>query len=224
MIDLPKAEESIDHKKARYESELHMLLARISELKQPLVHGTTSEMLDGILKYGLKKMVPGDEIPLGNWGNPNEQFYGTISAMDAGVNVLNSLYGSYFFCRKNTEQLGLTYEQLHDEDYLMGRIVPGVYAGWSGTESEFRESLATHRAMPKHHGWPLVLVFDAEGTAEGEHWNDNVPEEFNLKKPLPVNQIKIILVPESRIEELAKALEYLSVRDVKLFPVECLEV
>lgn len=67
-----------------------------------------------------------------------------------------------------------------------------------------------------------MFIFDG-GDVEFTHNNPKVPSEVELAGPMKEKKPKIILVPESRINEVRELLEKDST-DIEVLPIESLEV
>lgn len=95
---IPQARKEANLNISLYEKMAEALVEKISAIKTPLAHGTTSEHLEGILGKGLGSEIPenafdGDRISLTDLKKPG------------------GLFGAYSFARMNPEELSFQGEE-----------------------------------------------------------------------------------------------------------------
>lgn len=190
---------------AEYEALGVEFKKQVSGMKQPLAHGTTSEHLESILKHGLGAVMP------------DTAFDGSKSATD--LKSRDGLLGAYAFARMDTRELKIRSEELTGEDLIARYVRVNPNLG----EQDLRRKFQVYKEAKDPQGYPVVLIYDGEGSVEVRQRTPRIPSEVIFEGSVDGGKLRIVLAPETRIEEVRKLLETLQIRS-EIKPIEILEV
>jgi hypothetical protein len=196
---------------------IETLYSLISQMSNPLAHGTSSEYLESILEKGL-----GGFVPKGSF-SPN-----VISVCNPKLK--DGLLGAYAFSLR----AGILFSSKLSIDARKfgGRNVIKRYVATLGLNSRQAKKAEIQLKIVgllyclkrgRMRGWPTLLVYDVKDKIKVEKAPNKIPSDFIALAPLPKEMLSLVLVPAKHYQEI-KRINTSFKLNVPILPLEIIEL
>lgn len=194
----------------------------ISNITEPVAHGTLSGNFESILEKGLGGFFPADSF------SPNR-----ISV--CSLRYPGGIFGSYAFALNRgvflNSGLSIDARRLGGRDVVQRYVatlgVGNMQTRWAETKLRFAGALYCLRKR-RMEGWPTFLIYDTKGEVELMKLKDKItfvkfPAAFAASSPLPKEMLSLVLVPAEKYQETEQILTGHNLQP-SILPLEIVEL
>lgn len=194
---------------------------QISQLSEPVVHGTPSSNLPSILEKGLGGFFPDDSFSPGR-----------ISV--CSLRYPEGLYGPYSLALRggvlfNNSDLCIDAREYGGRNIIQRYVAKRGYEKWQVLAAEIKLTFGGARFCLKKrrtNGWPILFFYDAKEVELVQLISriiEPLPSHFVADKPLSKESLGLMLVPARRIQEAEQIVSGFDL-SVPILPMEIIEL